>query len=267
MKAKILTGIMALAVGAGSLLAQAQPAQQPPSQPAGPKVPQPKSKEELQAVQALFQAQNDPDASIKAAEDLLSKYADTEFKEVALMVEAGAYAKKRDPVKAQIYAHRVLDINPKNFQATLMIGEMEAQGIRDNDLDKEDKLADSEKYLNQTIENLKTAAKPNPQLPDDQWEQYRKELIAQAHNDLGLDDLSRKKYDAAITEFKTSIEGDPQPAYQVRLASAYQSAGKNDEAIAICDKLLADPQLHPQIQAVAKDIKAKATQAKGGAGK
>ena len=41
----------------------------------------------------------------------------------------------------------------------------------------------------------------------------------------------------------------------MRLASAYQLAGKNDEALAICDKLLADPQLHPQIKAVATNIK------------
>jgi hypothetical protein len=50
----------------------------------------------------------------------------------------------------------------------------------------------------------------------------------------------------------------------VRLASALQSTGKNDEAIAIVDKLLADPQLHPQIKAVATQVKNAATAAKGG---
>ena len=52
---------------------------------------------------------------------------------------------------------------------------------------------------------------------------------------------------------------DPQPAYQVRLASALESGGKHDEAIAVCDKVLADPQLHPQIKQVATSIKSQAT--------
>jgi hypothetical protein len=71
--------------------------------------------------------------------------------------------------------------------------------------------------------------------------------------------MTLKKYDGAIAEFKMATELDPQPAYQVRLASADQLAGKNDDAIAICDKLLADPQLHPTIKAVATQFKAAAS--------
>lgn len=257
----ILTGILALAAGLSnlglpSLMAQQAPAKQGQSAPKGP---QAKSQGEVQALNALAGAQGNPDATIKAAEDLLTKYADTEFKEVALFMEATAYRQKGDPVKAQIFGEQVLAINPKNFQATLMMGEILAQMTRENDLDKEEKLAKSEKYLNDTLENIKTAPKANPQLTDQQWEDGKKFLTAETHNGLGLVALTRKKYDVAITEFKTAVEGDAQPAFQVRLASAYQLAGKNDEAIAICDKLLADPQLHPQIKAVANSVKAAAS--------
>jgi tetratricopeptide (TPR) repeat protein len=254
-----------LIAAAGSLMAQ-QPAAAP-AQPAGqaaPKTPQVKSPAEAQAVQALFQAQQGgPDAIIKAAEDLLTKFVDTDFKEIALFVEAQAYKAKNDNTKAQIYAERVLEVDPNNFQATLMVGEILASGAKENDLDKEEKLGRAEKLLNQTIDILKTAPKPNPQLPDDQWAEAKKFMTAEAHNDLGLAALTRKKYDVAINEFKTANDADPQPAYQVRLASALQSAGKNDEAIALCDKILADPQLHPQIKAVTQNVKQAATQAKG----
>jgi predicted Zn-dependent protease len=67
-----------------------------------------------------------------------------------------------------------------------------------------------------------------------------------------------------VADFKAAADLDPQPAYQVRLASALQATGKNDEAIALCDKLLADPQLHPQIKTVATQVKNAATAAKGG---
>jgi len=255
MKRMILTGILALATGLTGLMAlpQAQPAK-------GPTV---KSKGEGEAVNALFTAAQagNADATIKAADDLVTKFSDTEFKEIALQLEATTYQQKGDPDHATIYGERVLEINPKNFQITLM-GEILAQRTRENDLDKEDKLSRADKYLNATLENLKTATKPNPQLSDQQWEDGKKYIVAETHNGLGLVALVRKKYDLAITEFKTAVDNDPQPAYSVRLASAYQSAGKNEEAIAICDKLLADPQLHPQIKQVAQSIKTAASQAK-----
>jgi tetratricopeptide (TPR) repeat protein len=257
MKRMILAGLLSVA-GLTGLMAQT------PAAPAkkGPGV---KSKGEQEAVQALFQAQQaGPDAIIKAADDLLSKYADSDFKEIALYVEAVAYQQKHDAVKAQIIAERVLEINPKNVQATLMVGELVTTGTHENDLDKEEKLAKAEKLLNETITNAKTMEKPNPQITDAQWDEQKKYLIAEAENDLGLCALTRKKYDVAATHFKSAVDFDPQDSYQVRLASALQSGGKNDEAIAICDKLLAKPDLHPQIKAVATTVKTAATAAKGG---
>ena len=256
MKRIILTGALALVAGVSSLMAQAAP----------PKPPAPKSKDELAAVQALFTAtRTGPDAVIKAAEELITKFADTEFKDVALLSEAEAWQQKRDLDKAQVYAERALDANPKNFQASLLLAELLAQRTRENDLDKEEKLAKSEKYANDTIQILKEAPKPNPQLSDQQWQDAKKDLTAEAHNALGLAALTRKKYDVAIAEFKTAFEGtsQPEPAFQVREASALQLAGKNDESIAICDKVMANQQVLPQVRQVAQAIRATAIKAGG----
>jgi tetratricopeptide (TPR) repeat protein len=251
MKRSILTGILALATGMTALMAQ---------QGKQGLVPNTKSPGESQAVVALMQAQGNPDAMIKAANDLVEKYADSFYKETALLFEANAYKEKGDLDHAQIYGEQVLKVNPKNYQITNLLGTMIVQRTRENDLDKEEKLSNAEKYFNLTLEDLKTATKPNPQLTDDQWEQGKKYLIADAHNGLGMVALTRKKYDTAIAEFKTATETDPgEPTYQVRLASALQSAGKNAEAIEVCDKVLATPQLHPQIKAVAENIKAAAS--------
>lgn len=258
MKRLILTGTLALATGMTSLVAQ-QPQQQGQAQPQG-LVPNTKSKGESQAVIALMQAQGNPDAMIKAADELVLKFADSFYKETALLFEANAYKEKGDLDKAQIYGEQVLKANPKNYQITNLLGTMIIQRTRENDLDKEEKLASADKYFNLTIEDLKTAQKPNPQLTDAQWEEGKKYLIADAHNGLGMVALTRKKYDAAIAEFRAAVDTDgSEPTYQVRLASALQSVGKNDEAVAICDKVLANPQLHPQIKAVAQSIKAQAS--------
>ena len=255
MKRMILAGVLSVAAGASSLMAQAKP-------------PAPKSQKELDAVKAMLTAaQAGPDQTIAAAEAVLTNFADTEFKEIALFFEARAYQQKNDPMKAQVFGERVLEINPKNYQTTLMLGEVIAQTTRENDLDREEKLTKAEKYLSSTMESLKTAAKPNPQMSDKDWDEAKQQITAEAHNGLGLCALPRKKYDVAAAEFKSAADLDPQPAYLAREASALQSAGKHDDAIAICDKLLADAQLHPQIKQVAEGVRAAAIKAGGKAAK
>jgi tetratricopeptide (TPR) repeat protein len=99
-------------------------------------------------------------------------------------------------------------------------------------------------------------------MPDDAWAGAKKFTLAQAENDLGLAAMLRKNYPAAAAAFKLAVDSDPQAAYQVRLALSDQKSGKNDDALALCDKLLADPQLHPAIKRIAVSVKALATAAK-----
>lgn len=259
MKRLILTGILVLATGFSGLMAQknkkgkTDDAQTAP-QPSGPRV---KSQAEAQAVQALGQAQ-DADTVIKAAEDLLTKFADTDFKDVALLMEARAYQAKKDDAKAQIFAERALEANPKSYQTTMLLGELLAAHIGEHDFDRDDKLTRAEKYLNDSIAAVSAAAKPNATLPDAQWEEIKKAAIAEGHNALGVLALDRKNYDAAIKEFQTAIANDPQGAYMVRLASSEVQAGKLDDAIALCDKLMADQQNPTQVRQVAQAVRSQA---------
>src|SRR5205823_4471922 len=136
---------------------------------AGPKSPAPKSQPELTAIQAMFQAQGNPDNVIKAADELLTKFADTEFKELALYMEAEAYNQKKDPIKAQLYSEQALAVNPKSYQASIMLAELTVAQTKENDLDREEKLGKAEKYAKDAIAYVKDVPKPNPQVPDDQW--------------------------------------------------------------------------------------------------
>lgn len=244
MKLSILAGVALLASGVTGLLAQTA---------AGPK---PKSPDEGKAINAIITAGSDPDAVIKASEELVTKYADTEFKEFALSMEARAYQQKRDAVNAQLFGERVLQVNPHSYTMELLVAEVMESGMKEHDIDIATEVAKVTKLLNGSIDDMKAAAKPNPQLTDAQWADAQKYSIAESHNGLGVLALIQKKYDDAIKEFQVAWEGDPeQDAYGTRLASAYLSSGEGAKASEICDKLLAKPNLNPQIKVVVTNIK------------
>lgn len=225
------------------------------------KQPQLKSKGEQEAYMAIANA-TDPDSRIKAVDEFLAKYADTELKSIALTIAAESARQKNDFERMVIYAERVLEADKESYTAMLMLASGIAQRTREHDLDREEKLTRAEKYANDSLNLLKTAEKPNPQIPDDQWAAVKKDFEAQAHEALGIAAAVRKKYDVAIQEFQTAAGLSPDPSLYVRLASAYNGAGKPDEAIATLDKLNAVPDLHPAIKQIAQNERNNAIKAK-----
>jgi len=250
----LLAGALALVSGLTGLMAQKQP--------------QPKSQKELDAVKAMFEAQ-DPDVRIKAADELMTKFADTEFKSLALYLTAASYEQKNDFEKMVIWCERTIQADPKHYACMLMLAGGIAKRARENDLDLTEKLARSDAYAKSALEALKDAPKPNPALPDDQWAATKKDFVAQAHEAYALAAMLRKKYDVAIAEFKEAIDGagTPDPATMVRLGQAYNQSGKYDDAVAILDKVMATANVHPQIKQFAQAERVRAIQAKSGPAK
>jgi tetratricopeptide (TPR) repeat protein len=262
MKRTILAAAL-LAAGAVGLLAQpaVKAAQAAPAQ--APKGPAPKSQAELQALQALQAAVQgtDLDAIIKTCEDLLTRFPDTDFKDTVLTSEADAYQQKGDWIKAQIFAEQAIATNPKAANATLMLADILSKHTGEHDLDRDEKLTKAEASAHQAIELVAAQPKP-PQVPDAAWDGYKKQLTAQAQDDLGLVFAARKSWDSAAATFRTAIASTPEPAYKVHLANALLQGGKLDEVIAVCDQILAEPNLNPRIQSAAKGIRASAIAAK-----
>ena len=101
-------------------------------------------------------------------------------------------------------------------------------------------------------------------MPDAQWEGFKKDYLSQAHEALGMVADVRKKYDVAATEYKTALDSadKPDPAVMVRYATAEEHLGKYDDAIAMLDKAIADPNAQPVVKQVATTEKNKALAAK-----
>jgi tetratricopeptide (TPR) repeat protein len=227
--------------------------------------------EALQAIQKEMQTAADPgtpaaeraqhyDATIKKVDEFVKKFADTEFKEWALTRAAEAAEAKNDSAKLIIYSELAIEANPKAYSPMLMESAELARTTRENDLDKDEKLSKAEKLAHQAMDIIPTAAKPNPQIPDDQWEGIKKDYLGDAHRDLGMIASVRKKYDVAIAEFKQAgdIAAHSDPAVYVRLAGAYTDNKQPDEALAVLAKVN-NPALKPFVDKETKraqDLKA-----------
>lgn len=237
MKRIIWSSALALAVAVPALLGQ----------------PKPKSTAEFDALKAMFGATT-PDARIAAAENVLTKFVDSDFKATALYFEAASYREKGDYEHAVVFGERTLEADPKHYQAMLLLAELIAQHTKEFDLDREEKLAQVQKYATGALDIVKDAPKPNPNLTDDQWTAAKKDFASEAHTSLGMAAMVRKKYDVAESEFKLSIEGaeHADPASIVRLGKAYSEDGKYDEAIAQFDKVMAMQDVDVRVKQVAQ---------------
>ncbi len=206
----------------------------------------PKSKPETEALIAI-QGEQDPAAKIAKVDAFIAKYADTEFKSWAYTQATEAAQQSNDSAKVIIYGDLAIESDPKAYHPMLMVSAELARTTRENDLDKDEKLAKAEKLTHQAIGIIPTAPKLNPSIPDDQWEEIKKEFIGDAHQDLGMIASDRKKYDVAIAEFTqaVTIPGQPNAATFVRLAAAYNDNKQPDEALAALAKMPANPQLAP----------------------
>ena len=188
---------------------------------------------------------------------------------LVLSAEAQTYQQKNDYVNMVVYAERALDADPDDatkVQTQLILATGIAQHTREFDLDREEKLGRVEKYANSALDMLKTLAKPNASVSDEQWNGLKSQLVADAHDALGMDAMVRKNKDQAIKEFQTAVDATkvPSPTTEVKLAVAYNDAGKYDEALALCDAVLKAPDLYPSIQRVAQAERSRAIQGKGG---
>lgn len=222
-----------------------------------------KTKAEAEAVNAMLQAR-EPDAKIAAAENLVSKFKDTEFKSIAWLQAGQAAQLKGDSVNALIYGDRALQADAKNYQAMLLVSGVLATGTKEFDFDKDEKLTRATKLANDAISAIGSAQKPNPQIADDKWNDIKKDMTAEAHGNLASVALVNKKYDNAISEYQTALStaSTPDPVLMVRLGAAQIDAGKYDEGTATMDKVIAMQGVQPQITKAAQTEKQRAEKLK-----
>jgi hypothetical protein len=203
----------------------------------------PKSKAEADALIAIMNEQ-DPSVKIGKINSFIASFADTDFKSVLYTQAANIAGQKKDAPSLLIYAELAIQVDPNALVPMLMVSAELARSTRENDLDKQEKLARAERYARRAIELIPDLPKPNPQIPDEKWSEIKKEFMRDAHRDLGMVASARKQFDVAAAEFKQTEDATGQadePAL-IRQAIAYNDAGRPDDALAelakVCDPFL-----------------------------
>lgn len=264
---KVMLAAAAIVASSLVIYGQQQPAAAAAPASESPVAPQPvpKSPEEAQALQALFQA---PDAAsrMQAADEFVVKFADSDFKSLAMMVAAEMARQTNAHDKAIIYAERALEADPKSYMAMIILASELAGTTREHDLDREEKLKRAEEYATKALEIIKDSPRPQPNLTDEQWAAAKADFSAQAHAALGTAKMVRKDCDAGIPELQAGTSTpNADPRDKLRLGMAYTECGKPDQAIAVFDALIADAQLPPAFKQFAEREKNRAIQKKGAA--
>lgn len=222
-----------------------------------PKGPHPKSAAENNAVLAMLKSP-DPDSQIKAAEDLLKTYPDTDYKPQAWLVEAQAYNDKRDYTKAKSFGEQSLDADPTSYTTLLLLADVYSRSAKSTDLDLNDSLAKVDKYAKQALALLAAAKKPKEDLSDADWEAAKKDEESGAWLSLGFGAVLSKKFDDAKTDFQKGIDMSPNPLEMLYIERAYADAKRYDDAIAWADKAAAAPNVPANLKQIAGNDKARA---------
>jgi tetratricopeptide (TPR) repeat protein len=200
----------------------------------------------------------DPDARIKAADELITKFADTPYKSYALYLEADSYVQKNDSDKAIVYGEQAVDADADNYQALVLLAKTYAQTTHINDLDKAEKLAKIDKYGQAALKAIEAAAKPNPNLADAEWEGVKKDFTGQTYMGLGIAAVLNNKVPDAMADFEKTAAMDTDPTDLIRAGRTLLEAKKYPEAVTMFEKAEAFPGASDQIKRIAGNDKTRA---------
>jgi tetratricopeptide (TPR) repeat protein len=216
----------------------------------------PKSPKEQQAILAVQLAKT-PDERIQAIENVLTNFADTEFKVALLTMAIQSEQQKDDYAQIVFYGDRLLKADPNNAFALVNLAAETARRTRANDLDKDEQLAKVDKWAKAGIEAAKVMPKIRPDVSDADWDGVKKDMEAQAYVAMGMADAVRKDYEGAAANYRKSLETEstPNAATLVRLAQVYMNTGKLDNATFTLDKAINTPNVPDQIKSIATTLK------------
>jgi len=236
----IIIAVMGICVGGW---AQDKPAAQSPAgqasgqtagqaaAPQGKRAPKINSQDEYKAYQAAV-AITDAAESEKAANDFATKYPTSEVRTLVYKATMARYQQANNGERMVEIAKKVLAIDPDDPEALVGVAQVEVEQVKDDSLDKEERLAQAKKDAERALVTIDTDVPTSGYTPE-QINQYKSFIRSQAYFVLGTAAYKASNWPEAETNLKKSIEAFPQPdviaVYRLALALDFQN--KIPEAI------------------------------------
>ena len=125
--------------------------------PQGKRPPQAKTKPEYDAYNAAVANSGDAAAMGKASDDFAAKFPDSELRILLFKITMHSFQNANNAEQMNAAAEKVLKIDPDDPEALVGTAEFIAEHTRDTDLDKDQRLAQAQKYAAHAVETVETA--------------------------------------------------------------------------------------------------------------
>src|ERR1700722_12279194 len=201
MKRAAITFVMLAWAGFVPAQEATTPKSQPPSQPnaaqpqtgtaqagaaaaptQGKPPPQAKTKPEYDAYNAAVATASDPVALAKAADDFATKFPDSELRILLFKVSMHSFQNANNGEQMNAAAEKVLKIDADDPEALVGAAEYIAEHTRDTDLDKDQRLAQAQKYASHAIETVDTDVAIPANTPQEKIDAYKGFLRSSAYS-------------------------------------------------------------------------------------
>jgi tetratricopeptide (TPR) repeat protein len=212
--------------------ASAAPSTAPAMQ--GKRPPQAKTQPEFDAYQAAMRTANDPPAMEKAAEDFSAKFPASELRVLLYRTAMHSYQTANNGQKMMEMGRKVLAIDPDDPEALLGVSEVVVERTGDNDVDKNQQLADALKMAQHCLETVDSDITIPAGTPQEKVDSYKGFLRSSAEAVIGAIQYDQEKYADSEASLRKSIDAfpsQPDPVAIFRLALALDKQEKYPEAL------------------------------------
>ncbi len=238
------------ATGQASGSAQTTPA--PP--PAGQKVLQAGSQEEMKAYQEDF-ALTDPDKLEAAANDFSTKYPNSQLRASLYIRAMNLYAQSNNTDKVIDSGRQAIAADPTNPIPLVQVASALAESTHETDLDRDQRLAEAAKDAHAAIDNIDTGLVLPANADPVRVAGAKQSILTIAYDTLGMVDLSKKDYSAAVTNLQQAIaksSGKPEAVVYLRLSVAQDNLKQYSQALDSANKAVQYAKDGTQAQNLAK---------------
>jgi len=233
-------------------------AQAAPAKPAG-RTLQAQSQEEMKAFQDDM-ALTDPDKVEAAANAFAAKYPTSQLRASLYIRAMNLYAQSNNTDKVIEAGRLAIAADPINPVPLVQVASALAESTHDTDLDREQRLAEAAKDAKAAIDNIDTGLLVPANADPARVEGAKHSILTMAYDTLGMVDLSKQDYAAAVTNLQKAISenpSNPEAVIYLRLSVAQDKLNQVPQALDSANKAVQYAKDGTMVQNLAKQQQAR----------